>query len=112
MQISFLGQPLLSFGGWTSNWLEGQLSSADVKTVHIAVAWMKRSGLSRLQQHLTSFRQQGGSAVAIIGIDEGGATRQGLELALEMFDSVYVFHDPASRTFHPKVYVASSSSSA
>ncbi|CAM3527226.1 hypothetical protein TSOC111612_00920 [Tsukamurella ocularis] len=42
-----------------------------------------------------------------MGIDEGGATRQGLELAMDVADRVGVFHDPSSRTFHPKVYIAS-----
>ncbi len=47
----------------------------------------------------------------IIGISEGGASKQGLELALEMADRVDIFHDPSGRTFHPKVYMLRSTSS-
>ena len=39
-----------------------------------------------------------------MGIDQGGATQQGLETALELFDEVFIFHDRTGRTFHPKVY--------
>lgn len=58
---------------------------------------------------IKEIRSKGGSARIILGISEGGATRQGLELALELFDEVSVFHDPAGRTFHPKVFLAKSS---
>jgi hypothetical protein len=57
-------------------------------------------------------RERGGTAEAIIGIDEGGASIEGLELAVELFEPVYVFHDPGPRTFHPKLYVAASESGA
>lgn len=77
-----------------------------MRELRIGVAWMKRSGLSRIANELGAFRKSGGHAEAIVGIDEGGATRQGLEDALLLFDDVRVFHDPARRTFHPKVYLA------
>lgn len=71
----------------------------------MVVAWVKRSGLRRLQAAIEEFRRESGRARLIVGIDEGGATRQGLELALDVFDEVYVFHDIEGRTFHPKVYL-------
>lgn len=70
------------------------------------MAWAKRSGLDKIAGQLEVFREQGGQARLIVGIDEGGATRQGLELARELFTAVHVFHDPTGRTFHPKVYMA------
>jgi hypothetical protein len=78
----------------------------------VIVAWAKRSGLSRLQPHLEASRDRGGQARLVVGIDEGGATRQGLELARVLFDSVHVFHDRSGRTFHPKVYLAAGDVSA
>lgn len=45
----------------------------------------------------------------ILGVSEGGATKEGLECALEIADEAFIFHDPR-RTFHPKVYFASSPS--
>lgn len=73
------------------------------------VAWAKRSGLSRIRPYLSTIRGSGGSVELIVGISEGGATRQGLELAMELCDRAEVFHDPG-RTFHPKVYLAQSPS--
>ncbi len=107
MQITFLGQPFNEFGQ-VANVLEEHLTEGSVKHLWVASAWAKKSGLRRLQDILSRFREQGGSSVAIIGIDEGGATEQGLRLAVELFDQVYVFHDNSRRTFHPKVYVLDS----
>jgi len=41
----------------------------------------------------------------LVGVDEGGATVEGLEIAIDLFDTAHVFHDPGGRTFHPKIYV-------
>ncbi|CAM5298221.1 hypothetical protein LSHI6S_00605 [Leifsonia shinshuensis] len=40
----------------------------------------------------------------ITGLSAGGATRQGLERALELCDTVDVVFDASGPTFHPKVY--------
>lgn len=75
----------------------------------VAVAWAKKSGLGRVWDAFEDFRERGGKVTLIVGVSEGGATKEGLELALASADEGYVFHDPR-RTFHPKVYFASSSS--
>lgn len=77
------------------------------RKLRIAVAWAKRSGLARIWDALANFRHDGGHVQLIIGVSEGGASKEGLELALSGSDDSYVFHDPR-RTFHPKVYFASS----
>lgn len=69
-----------------------------------AVAWAKRSGLERIAEEIVSLRSRSGTARLILGIDEGGATRQGLRRALADFDEAYVLHE-RGRTFHPKLYV-------
>ncbi|WP_424348153.1 phospholipase D-like domain-containing protein [Kocuria sp. CH-021] len=73
--------------------------------VQVAVAWAKRSGLGRVRDQIEAFRDSGGKLTMIVGVSEGGATKEGLELALELASEAYVFHDPR-RTFHPKVYLA------
>jgi HKD family nuclease len=75
-------------------------------TFWAVVAWAKSSGLRRIRTALENFRARGGSAEIVIGIDERGGTWEGLTLAMSLFDTVYLFHDPGSRTFHPKTYVA------
>ncbi len=74
-------------------------------SVRIAVAWAKRSGLGRAAGLLEDFRAKGGHVQMIVGVSEGGATVEGLSLAMELADDPWVFHDP-HRTFHPKVYLA------
>jgi len=112
MKVCFRGQPFDNFGGWTANWLIQLLRNPTVDHLRVAVAWMKRSGLLRVAHELKAFKDRGGSASVIVGIDEGGATAQGLQLALDLFDFVYIFHEKGSRTFHPKAYLGYGSSSA
>ena len=107
MKLTFLAQPFPSFGGSTATWLTDVLVNSSATRLQLAVAWVRRSGLARLNDSLAAFRQRGGEASAIVGIDEGGATAQGLRLAMEVFDSVHIYHERGSRTFHPKVYLAS-----
>jgi len=108
VKISFLGQPVTAFDGWVAPWLQEQLRDPHIHEVRVAVAWAKRSGLARVADDLTAFNERTGTVSSLlVGIDEGGATKQGLQLALELFDRVYIFHEPGSRTYHPKVYMAS-----
>ena len=81
---------------------------ADPTITHLSIvsAWAKRSGLARVADRLAAFRARGGAIQMIVGVSEGGATREGLQLAMDLSDSAFVFHDPR-RTFHPKVYMAS-----
>ncbi len=113
MKIHFFGQPYLApIGKQAGLWLEERLTDSNVDNLQIAVAWMKRSGLIRLEKSLKDFRDRGKTANAIIGIDEAGATKQGLKLAQELFSEVHILHDSSAGTFHPKVYLASGNTSA
>ncbi|MGP9651501.1 phospholipase D-like domain-containing protein [Glutamicibacter sp. AOP38-B1-38] len=105
MKLQFVGQP---FAGQANlvDFIEHATSNGYVE-LKIAVAWAKRSGLGRLWDALEEFRGNGGKVLLILGVSEGGATKEGLEMALKISDHSYVFHDP-QRTFHPKVYFASS----
>jgi hypothetical protein len=112
MKVSFHAQPFRDFGGWTATWFRTSLSGPGVRRLQIATAWAKRSAFLRLREDIDLFRTRGGLTEAIIGIDHGGATLQGLKLALDVFDNAFIFHDPAGKTFHPKVYVISATDSA
>jgi len=71
----------------------------------IVVAWAKRSGLGRVRLGLEAFRARGGAVRAIVGIDERGATRQGLALMRALCDEMWIYRDTSGGTFHPKVYL-------
>ncbi|GAA3761346.1 phospholipase D family protein [Streptomyces tremellae] len=106
MRLRFAGQPFANQPNLV-DFIE-HARDGGFDELKIAVAWAKRSGLGRVWDVLEEFRAQGGKVLLILGVSEGGATREGLELALQVADEGYVFHDPR-RTFHPKVYFACSS---
>lgn len=106
MDLRFVGQPFAAHPNLV-DFIE-HARDEQFDELKIAVAWAKKSGLGRVWDALSEFRAQGGEVTLIVGVSEGGATKEGLQLALEICDHGYVFHDPR-RTFHPKVYFASSS---
>lgn len=105
MKLRFAGQPFADHPNLVDFIEHARDEGFD--ELKIAVAWAKRSGIGRIWDALEEFRKQGGKVLLILGVSEGGATREGLDLALKIADETYVFHDP-QRTFHPKVYFASS----
>jgi hypothetical protein len=104
MGIEFLGQPFP--GGEQIGGVVGSALEDDAHTgAWFVTAWGKQSGLSRMAPSLERLRARGGKVEAVLGVDEGGATVEGLKLALALLDSAWIFHDPGPRTFHPKMYV-------
>lgn len=111
MQVDFISQP---FHDGTSlfDFITEVSADTAVDRFDVVVAWVKRSGLRRVENELRAMRDRGVELRIIIGIDQGGATEQGLDMARELFDDVYVFHDRSGRTFHSKVYFAAGPSAA
>lgn len=105
MDVSFVAQPFAD-GRDLRDFLDAVAADPAINELDVVVAWAKRSGLRRVRTQLEAVRDRPGKSRLIVGIDEGGATRQGLELAREIFSSVHVFHDNSWRTFHPKIYLA------
>lgn len=103
MRAHFVGQP---FSDNRSLWdfLEGMLGDPP-ESLTVVAAWAKRSGLERARDLLDALGGEMRSR-AIVGVDQGGATVEGLRLCIELFDEAYVFHEPGGGTFHPKLYVA------
>ncbi len=102
MDAKFLSQPLASSES-VDTFLDS-LVDPDFGELTMVVAWAKRSGLARIADRLANFRARGGHVELIVGVSEGGATVEGLELSMALADKAYVFHHPG-RTFHPKVYL-------
>jgi hypothetical protein len=111
VQVRFSAQPFVD-GDDLKSFINRVRADPGLVNLDVIVAWAKRSGLSRLHDDLAAIRSRAGQTRLIVGIDEGGATKQGLEWARLLFDRVFVFHDRSGRTFHPKVYVASGETSA
>lgn len=101
MEIEFLGQPFAEkkrLGPVLAELLK------EAESLTAITAWTQSSGMRQIEDEIRALRARGGSASAILGIDGGIATRESLELAVELFDPVSVFHDTGNRLFHPKVY--------
>jgi PLD-like domain len=100
MEIEFLGQPFST---------EGRLGCAlpdalsDAESLWVVSAWAQMAGLEAIADDVRDLRSRGGSASALVGIDGGIATRESLELVVELFEPALVFHD-TNRLFHPKLY--------
>lgn len=73
--------------------------------LRIAVAWTRASGLTLAEPHFAKVTSAGGTVDLITGLSAGGATRQGLERALEVCTTVHVVFDLTGPTFHPKLYM-------
>lgn len=101
--LDFIGQP---FDSQLGPVLRAALEKPDTTTLWVATAWGKASGLTRIGDAILKAREERGVHCEIVlGVDENGATVEGLRLAMDVFDVAYVFHDPGTRTFHPKIYV-------
>jgi HKD family nuclease len=110
MQVRVVAQPHQDATN-LYEYLEAVTADRGITNLRFAVAWAKRSGLARIHTLLSDFRDRGGVITAIVGVSEGGATRQGLQLIRTLCNEAYVYHDH-TRTFHPKVYLASGPHSA
>jgi HKD family nuclease len=85
--------------------LKDALADERFMRLDMVVAWVKRSGLRLIAPDIERFRDRGGEVHAIVGVDERGATRQGLELVRAKCNEVIVYREPAGGTFHPKLYL-------
>lgn len=103
MRVDLIGQPDATSSS-LHEFLTGLLGDPEITRFVAVTAWINHRGLSRLVPALRSFRARG-IAEVIVGIDEGGATEQGLRLAAIEFDRASVFFTSEDRTFHPKLYL-------
>ena len=72
----------------------------------MAVAFARLSGVVRIVPSLREFRERGGVAEAVLGIDLLGTSHEALSVLLEELNAVYITHTPDPLcTFHPKMYL-------
>lgn len=84
--------------------LKTALSDKRFNEFTLIVAYAKSGPIHRLREYLENWKTSKGSTKAIFGIDQQGTSKEALELALELFDEVYVTQEQ-SITFHPKIYL-------
>jgi len=94
-------------GELLGDFLRRQLVGEQWEEFLAAVAFVKRSGVRHLADALRTFSERG-IARLVVGVDLGGTSREGLAdllSSLEGRSEVWVYHNEAASTFHPKVYV-------
>ena len=86
------------------NVLQKELAQAE--RVDIASAWARASGVGLLWKALTDLLERGGGVRAVIGLDLENTSIEGLEMLLKLQGQVelWVRHNEASTTYHPKLY--------
>tara|TARA_Y100000815_G_scaffold82788_1_gene71724 strand:+ start:473 stop:1672 length:1200 start_codon:yes stop_codon:yes gene_type:complete len=92
------------FSGQLGSRLIELLKSTEYHTLNIAVAFAKNSGVLRIKDSLTKFRERGGTVNAYVGVDLGGTSYEALTALLLNTDSLNVVHSERGQTFHSKVY--------
>lgn len=104
----FLAQPHHRTLG---DYLSTHLRDAAWTEFRAAIAFVKRSGTSRILPDLQGALSRGMSARISVGVDAGGTSREGLEALLSVASATcttVVVHNASTaphRTFHPKVYL-------
>lgn len=84
--------------------LKESLNDGRLSSLRLIVAYAKSGPLHRLREDFDAWRSRGGTTEAILGIDQQGTSREALELALTLFDTVYITQANGI-TFHPKLYL-------
>ena len=84
--------------------LKAALQDGRFTDFRLMVAYARSGPLYRLQGLLEKWREDGKTSAAIVGIDQQGTSKDALDLALSLFDCVYVTRE-AGITFHPKMYL-------
>lgn len=84
--------------------LETTLQNNRFSDFRLIVAYARSGPLLRLKKLLTDWRRSGKTTSAVIGLDQQGTSREALELALDLFDCVYITQEPGV-VFHPKIYL-------
>ena len=99
--MELMNQP---FSGQLGDRLIELLDSADYHTLNVAVAFAKNSGVLRVKDAFSHFRERGGSVNVYVGVDLGGTSYEALTTLRLHTDSLNVVHSECGQTFHSKIY--------
>ena len=99
--MELMNQP---FSGQLGDRLIELLDSADYHTLNVAVAFAKNSGVLRVKDAFSHFRERGGSVNVYVGVDLGGTSYEALTTLRLHTDSLNVVHSERGQTFHSKIY--------
>lgn len=102
-----LNQP---FNGHLGDLLIKNLKSGKYSRFIIFSAFAKNSGVSRLREAISEFKNNNGKVEAFIGLDANGTSYEAVRTLFELTDSLYIIHDTMPTvTYHSKIYFFSGS---
>ncbi len=93
------------------DWVTNRLKSEKFNRLSVAVAFVKTSGVSRIERALKEFIDNGGKVKFAVGVDHRGTSIEGLLALMNLIgasNEIWVVHNTDRRetpTFHPKVYL-------
>ncbi len=93
------------------DWVINRLKSEKFNRLSVAVAFVKTSGVSRIEEALGGFIGNGGKVRFAVGVDHRGTSKEGLRSLMNLIgasNEIWVVHNTDRRetpTFHPKVYL-------
>lgn len=68
-------------------------------------AFLSQSGINGLAKHIQPAKKHLKRITIITGIDQQGTPKEALEALLELKIHAYIFYQPATTIFHPKIYL-------
>lgn len=105
MKFKVLSHPEDQIGTRLEALLDEAANGAFQKVTFVS-AFAKRAALKRLSKAMLDAKNGGVGLTAIVGIDHGGTTKEGLQDVFAQCDHTYVVHSTRfDVTFHPKAYI-------
>lgn len=88
------------------DFLKRRLTDPSWMVFRAGVAFVKYSGVRHIASDLATFARRGRVQICV-GVDLGGSTAEGLKALMDCIGDggqVWVYHNEAGATFHPKLY--------
>uniref|UniRef100_UPI00404AE95E phospholipase D-like domain-containing protein n=1 Tax=Flavobacterium sp. TaxID=239 RepID=UPI00404AE95E len=106
MKISFLGQGIESASkNAVGHFLVKYLNEKNFNSFTGFSAFASEAGIYGLSGHINSAKKHFKELTIIVGIDQGGTSKEALEEILSLNIKSYIFYQKENPIFHPKFYL-------
>ena len=106
MKVTFLGQGLESeSNNAVGYYLVKYLNSNDFYSFTAISAFVSTYAIEGLTQHIEKAKKSFKELTIIVGIDQGGTSKEALEAIINLNVNSFIFYQSESAIFHPKIYL-------
>lgn len=106
MKIDFLGQ---GFSNELDNCVGNQLiillEDESFRTFTVISAFASYAGIKGLSDYIIRAKKHLREITIVVGVDQKGTSKEALEKLLKLGIRAYVFYQPLTPVFHPKIYL-------